>query len=228
MYSQEIPALTADMAAQFWERVDKADGPSSCWKLVANKTSENYGRFRIGGKTYRAHRVSYQVTYGLIPAGMLVCHKCDNPGCVNPQHLFLGTQGDNMLDCHKKGRNPKDGENNGRAKLNRFQASEIRHAYLVGGLTQEEIASKYGVNRMQVSMIARGKHWRDESMSPPTSHLGRRHSYGKRKIGMREAQKIRSEYVPHIVTQKMLAEQYRVSSGEVGRILRNEVWLVPR
>jgi len=90
------------LAERFWEKVEKTDG---CWLWTSTLNTWGYGQFQIGRtKQYRAHRIAYELTYGPIPAGMHVCHHCDNPRCVRPDHLFLGTHLDNMRDRQAKGR----------------------------------------------------------------------------------------------------------------------------
>lgn len=87
---------------RFWNKVNKTE---SCWLWIASVGSNNgYGCIKFEGKTQQAHRVSWKLRHGEIPAGMLVLHRCDIPLCVNPEHLFLGTQSDNMRDCRDKGR----------------------------------------------------------------------------------------------------------------------------
>ena len=86
----------------FWDKVSKED-PKSCWEWNGAMSS-GYGSFHYNGKTESAHRVSYRINIGEIPDGLFVCHHCDNPKCVNPNHFFLGTNGDNMRDAIKKGR----------------------------------------------------------------------------------------------------------------------------
>lgn len=86
----------------FWSLVDKS---SDCWTWKGNIDSKGYGRVHCNGKRQRAHRVSYELSIGEIPSGMLICHHCDNRKCVRPDHLFVGTASDNSLDCTKKGRN---------------------------------------------------------------------------------------------------------------------------
>jgi len=90
------------MEERFWAKVDRTD---DCWLWTACRTTHGYGQFRPErSRGAQAHRVAWELTNGPIPAGMLVLHRCDNPPCVNPAHLFLGTQSDNMRDMYAKGR----------------------------------------------------------------------------------------------------------------------------
>jgi hypothetical protein len=103
-----------------------------------------------------AHRVCWEITYGEIPEGLHVLHRCDNPSCVNPEHLFLGTHADNMQDSSAKGRrNPCSGEKNGRARLTAEAVAQIRGEHL----SDHSIAEKYGISRRQVGRILRREQW---------------------------------------------------------------------
>lgn len=139
---------------------------SGCWLWTSSYTSNGYGEISIGGRSnrevLRAHRLSWAIFRGPIPEGMLVCHKCDNPPCCNPDHLFLGTQSDNMRDMVRKGRNSgvrAKGENNGASKLTEAQISEMRSLYNTCW-TQAEIARRFGVGTGTVSNVVNRKVWK--------------------------------------------------------------------
>lgn len=87
----------------FWTKVHKL-GPDECWEWLGSKDKDGYGRYNMKPTRYGAHRISYQIENGTIPPGQVICHTCDNPGCVNPKHLFAGTQLDNIKDMDNKGR----------------------------------------------------------------------------------------------------------------------------
>jgi hypothetical protein len=138
----------APLALRFWSKVKKSN---DCWTWTAAKV-RGYGIIRIAGKDYRAHRVSWELSYGPIPAGMFVCHRCDNPSCVRPDHLFLGTPMDNQVDARQKGRLKRArGERHGMSRLSDETMKAIVHEYLDGEISQSELAKKYGVCQHTVS-----------------------------------------------------------------------------
>jgi hypothetical protein len=144
---------------RFWAKVNKTD---SCWFWLSTINAQGYGQYnkRISGKSvsFKAHRVAWEISYGPIPNGMCVCHSCDNPPCVNPEHLFLGTHSENMADMVSKGRG-NIGERHGRSKLTSTQVAEIRSLLSVGELTCTQIASRYGVKHGCISNIRTGRRW---------------------------------------------------------------------
>ncbi len=136
---------------------------NECWEWKRAKNGYGYGTLTVKGKTVLAHRLVYELCNGLIPKGMNVCHKCDNPACINPKHLFLGTRSDNMQDCSRKGRivnpiNRMPGELNPASKLNRDNVLEIRRR-LKNGEVQALIAKDYCVSQSQISNIKRHFQW---------------------------------------------------------------------
>lgn len=115
---------------------------NGCWIWNGEKTPQGYGRLKIQGKRVRAHRLSYQLFVGSIPAGLCVCHRCDVPSCVNPDHLFLGTHSENMADCVAKGRHPISKA--GSRFYKRFVYSEAL-TMIANGATEKEVAEHFGV-----------------------------------------------------------------------------------
>src|SRR5690606_12878457 len=125
---------------RFWSKVDMSGGPNSCWEWQGSRDADGYGRFTsnrskrlgFGPKSWVASRAAWLIHTGHLPGDLLVCHHCDNPPCVNPAHLFLGTNNDNMRDMNRKGRHPRkaawnpSGETNPRAKMTDEQVIEAR------------------------------------------------------------------------------------------------------
>lgn len=133
--------------------------PEGCWNWVGSKNWQGYGRIKINGSYAPAHRISYQLYVGLIPSGLLIRHKCDNPQCVNPDHLELGTHKDNSDDKIARGRAVHaKGEAHKSSKLTLAQVEEIR-LLLRQGLRQGAIAASFGVCRSTVGNIATGRGW---------------------------------------------------------------------
>lgn len=135
----------------------------SCHLYIGSTFVSGYGRVKIGGQTYRAHRVSYELHKGPIPNGMFVCHHCDVPSCINPDHLFLGTPRDNMMDMIRKGRNGKliteKGEDHHNAKLKNADIPVIRELHK-SGMTQVAIGKIYGVSNKVIHKIVSGEKWK--------------------------------------------------------------------
>lgn len=132
------------------------------WTKCLYDARSGYGGAQWLGKHRRAHRVAYALTYGSIPRGMFVCHKCDVPLCCNPDHLFAGTQFDNMRDMVRKGRNAKHpyqrGETNAYAKLTEGQIREIR-ACRARGLTFGQIGKKFSIRTSHAYNIVNRIQW---------------------------------------------------------------------
>ena len=147
-----------DFCAVFSEKIDR-DGPGGCWLWTAFIDRDGYGQFWVNGKHELAHRIAWTLSYGLIPEGMCTLHQCDVPSCVNPEHLFLGTQADNMRDMRVKGRSAL-GEKHGNSKLTRDLVKVIRTQFATGEWTQQELAKVFGVSQGHISHIVRRDWWR--------------------------------------------------------------------
>lgn len=128
---------------------------SGCWLWFGPVDENGYGRVRNGSKKIRVHRLSYEIHKGPIPQGLVACHRCDVPGCVNPEHLFVGTLADNIADRDAKGRQAR-GERGAGSKLTSNNVLSI----LADGRTHRAIGEDYGVSHRTVGEIKRGRKWK--------------------------------------------------------------------
>lgn len=148
---------------RFWEKVDKKSD-DECWEWLAHKDVKGYGIFN-GKFSTKAHRLSWFYLNGEVPKNLLVCHKCDNPSCVNPNHLFLGTNKDNMRDMFSKGRNfdytKRRGENNYFSILSEKQVKAIKFLYNSGQFSTYYLSDIFNVSRNCISKIIHKETWKD-------------------------------------------------------------------
>lgn len=129
-----------------------------CWEWCGQIASTGYGRIRFGQLHTFAHRVSYSFFFGKIPRGLCVLHKCDNPRCVRPDHLFLGTKKDNTDDAVRKGRMPH-GESHKLHKLSAAQVTEIRQRHS-SGESRRALRTDFRISKSQVQRIVTAASWR--------------------------------------------------------------------
>lgn len=152
------------LVSRFWPHVDKSAGPDGCWLWTGATNNKGYGMLNNRGKVSLAHRVSLELRNGPIPGSLEALHKCDNPLCVNPAHLRLGTHKENMQDSKDKGRNSPPplhcGESHWDCKLTESKVLDIRSRYAQGGITQRQLAEQFGVHLDTISLIIRRLTWR--------------------------------------------------------------------
>lgn len=151
-----------EQVKRFWSKVDK-NGANGCWNWQGWKDRQGYGHAIIKRRKVKAHRFSWMIYNAVIPAGLCVLHKCDNPSCVNPEHLFLGTRKDNAVDKMNKGR-CLYGEKHCLVKITEEQAMSI----LSDPRSNYAIGKEYGISNQQVSRIKTGKRWRHLSGAEQT------------------------------------------------------------
>jgi len=188
---RERPERAMNAVSRFAAQVDRSGGPDACWPWTGSRNhggGGGYGQITFGGRTTGAHRVALELAYDVAPGHRCVCHRCDNPPCCNPAHLFLGTQVDNEADKASKGRSALGDRNGSRlyperlargdknfarmhperlargdahhqAKLTEADVAEIRRA-LAAGDSQRATARRHGVSQRSVWNIAKGKTWR--------------------------------------------------------------------
>lgn len=151
--------ISPEMVERFWAKVDKS---GDCWEWTAYTERIGYGKFGVGGKrTALAHRVSWYIAHGFLPADMCVCHRCDNRKCVRPDHLFLGSIADNARDKAEKGRSSRlPGEMHPRAILSEVQVREIRRRFDAGERCTANFAKEFGVGPGTLYAIGRRRIWK--------------------------------------------------------------------
>jgi len=157
--SNTAPDVAPNDEERFWSKVEKTN---DCWNWTS-ATNGRYGRFHFGSGCVYAHRFAYTLSYGSIPEDSIIRHKCDNPLCVNPSHLEIGTFADNTADMMERGRAAYVAhpcESNGRAKLTAEQVNEIRASYSGKYGEGAALARQYGVTKTTIRKILSGQSWR--------------------------------------------------------------------
>lgn len=207
---------TKTVEERFWKMVNKK-GDDECWYWLGRLHRNGYGDMTIDGVAIGAHRVSYILHTGkLIPDGINVCHTCDHRNCVNPKHLFLGTQSENILDATKKGRNffyfghkKTVGKKNGRSKLTEKDIIFIRENFLL--YRAVDLAEIFHVHESTIHRVIQGNSW----TSIPQNKTRRRP--GQSKLTIEQTQEIINS---HNEKPSVIAKKYNVSPAAIRYILK--------
>lgn len=215
---------------RFYQKMKISSG-NKCWEWVGAMSGNGYGNFGFKGKTDKAHRVSWVIhNLNAIPEGMCVCHKCDNRACVNPNHLFLGTQQENMLDMVKKGRHvspDQSGEKHPRTKLTTRCVRNIR-SLIAMGASCKKMASIYKLDSRAISSIKIGKTWKNvaamdglQKYLDSIKWVGSRSSFAVLKN--EDVIKIREE-LKRGKSGRSLAREYNVDPTTISFIKNRKTW----
>lgn len=184
---------------RFWSKVDKS---GECWMWLGSKVGMNYGQFYLQGRTRRAHRVAWEIAIGPIPDGLCILHICDNPSCVNPRHMRLGTYADNNKDAAQKGRSAKGERHGSRTHPDRLPRGDRNGS------------------RLHPERMPRGE--RHGSRTHPESILrGEKHTQAK--LTEEEVKAIRKSRNEGMTTSK-LAQEYAVNISTIKRIVNGRLW----
>lgn len=214
---------------RFWKHVGKTE---SCWTWRGGVNSQGYGQLNINHRCEGAYRISYTIHFGPIPPGMMVCHRCDNPPCTRPDHLFLGTGSDNVRDMYAKFRAGKAG----------LIAAEIRDLYLTGEHSYADLANRFSVHSTTISRILIGNVWsgdgpqyqeqltrlreignlRRHTKRPGSSRPGESHA--SHKLSRDQVDEIRGRYAAGDHTMQTLATKYGVCVPNIWSIVHHHSW----
>ena len=156
MIRQKDKSIYEEMRDWVWKHMDISD-PDKCWNWKGKKNIKGYGRMIMFQREYAATRVVYEIVNGKIPSGYLICHKCDNPSCCNPNHLFAGLPKDNMEDMVQKNRNNWSTH----AKLNESQVKEVRKLFSTGEYKEKELAIMFDVSKTIIARVVREETYKE-------------------------------------------------------------------
>ena len=202
---------------RFWSKVDKR-GEDECWIWKAHVDKDGYGMMWVDGSNVKASRVSFTISNGPIPEGMIVCHSCDVPGCVNPRHLWLGSNLENSRDMVTKGRSPV-GERHGSKTHPERVARGDRNGSRI--FPERLPRGDQHYSRTNPERLARGD--RNGAKTHPES-IPKGEAHGRTNLTTSQVISIRRQYSESKATHKELAKAYKTATSTIGRIIRREVW----
>lgn len=225
-----IPRLSEKDIARFWSKVERR-GPDECWPWTAGFRTirSDYGTFHLQRHDWLASRVAFFISTRIDPAELWVLHSCDNPRCVNPAHLSLGSAKENARQMFERGRSyDRVGEGNPRAKLTARQVKEMRVAYR-DGKPMRQLAAFYGIGQTQASRIVRGESWdslpvQDNSrrIVPSNGRAGELNHCAK--LTASQVAMIRKRYSKGNITQSQLGLEFGVTQCHIERIINGKSW----
>lgn len=206
-------------------------GVDECWEWEGRIQHSGHGVLSFNKSSLKAHRIAYFLANGPIPEGLSVCHSCDNPACVNPGHLWLGTQADNNADRDRKGRaKTAKGAKRPNAILTEDDVRKIIARYAEGGVTHKQLATEYGVAKTTITRIMMGLNWKHIQTDVPREKIAsasaRNHARGERagraKLTYSDVETIRQRAASG-VSNAEIASQYGVAKSTIRRAV-NSKW----
>jgi predicted DNA-binding protein (UPF0251 family) len=218
--------INTKIIQSFWRKVAQTPNLGECWIWNAHKNRQGYGYAWNGKKVIYAHRMSWTIAKGEIPNGLWVLHKCDNPQCVNPNHLFLGDGKDNAADCVSKGRKRVSiGEEHWKAKLSKGDVFKIQSLYKTTDKTMEQIAKRFKVSLQCVQRIIHGRAWRHLGLKDAAKGIiPKGYKKWPVKIYPAIANEIRRLYSEKNFTQIQIGAKFGIDQGTISRIINKKRW----
>ena len=204
---EQLTGSWGNIEERFWAKVNKLPSENACWEWTAYRRPRGYGEI----DSVAAHRLSYYLATGTDPGRFFVCHRCDNPPCVNPAHLFLGTPRDNQNDMWDKGRGT-----GWPVRVSEEQVAEIQRLRRAGG-TVMAIGSKTGVSGAHVARILRGE-FRTNKVTPPPYNSEFRHA--GQKLTDDQVRELVARYKAGGISQRALAKEYGISGPYVCELVK--------
>lgn len=205
-------------------RIDRSAGPNGCWIWTRGKTRFGYGDVVFKGKLMKIHRLVWTLTTGPIPPELELCHRCDNPPCCNPNHLFPGTHKENMRDMFRKGRRiTAIGERAGSAKLTAEKVILLRKLYATGKFSFSSLGTQFGVSKTQARSIVKGRKWKHL----PLESVRTRKFHENRKLNRASVKKLRADYATRRFTTFELGEKYGIHQSTVVNVGKGRNWKKP-
>lgn len=216
-------AISGESIANFWNKVQKTD---DCWIWAGARNKDGYGSARAGSRTVGAHRLAWLLAYGSSPGSLCVCHKCDNPSCVRPDHLFLGTIKDNNTDRSMKGRTRtrwtperrQPADRNPNSKLSTAAIQDIRQRRIKGERLAA-LAQAFGVDQSTISKVCRGETWIEGNLAADVDRMPVKRS-PLAKLTEAQAASIREDNR----SSYEVAGDYGVNSSVIRRIRAGTAW----
>lgn len=228
-----IPSLDKTQQSRFWSSADLTANKNLCWEWK-RKREGRYATFYLKGREYKAPRVAYSIFYGKDPSDLLICHKCDNPNCINPNHLFLGTEKDNSDDKIAKGREVfVKGESHPMSKLS--DEDVVRIKYLCShGASSTVVGKEYGIGMTQVRRIVNGDSWKHlhDKASVSTDSIDRYKTKGDWAVGSRHGHSRMTEGIvlamradhKNGLSVGDIAKKYNIHQSGASRIINRDRW----
>lgn len=208
------------LETRFWA---KTQVNGDCLEWTGAISSSGYGTIGVGRSSLKSHRVAFELVNGYLPPDAYVCHRCDNPRCVKPDHLFLGTAKDNIQDCVRKNRrNTPKGADSSRARLTESDVVGIRLKHSAGQ-TQRSLANEYSVGLSAIKHILHGRSWRHVETQASLRGVGKGEANPASKLTTEQVKEIR-ELHGQGVTRKSIAAMYAVSRTMIGLIVNRQAW----